>query len=67
MISRINPLGAYTAWFVVKYMKRTRAYKNYPNWRQRDIRTIIWSLAVGGIAAVVVGLVIYFANRGRGF
>ena len=67
MISRINPLGAYTAWFVLKYMKRTRAYKTYPNWRHRDIRTLVWSLTVGGIAAVVTALVIYFANHGRGF
>ena len=47
-------------------MKRTRS-KNYPDWRQRESRMLIWSLAVGGIAAAITGLVIYFANHGRGF
>jgi hypothetical protein len=48
-------------------MKRTRTYKNYPEWHRRDTRSIVWSLAVGGIAAAVTALVIYFANHGRGY
>jgi hypothetical protein len=48
-------------------MKRSRVHKSYPSWRQRDTRSIILSLVVGIIAAAVTGVVVYFANRGRGF
>jgi hypothetical protein len=43
-------------------MKRSRA-KNYPDWRQREMRMLIWSLAVGGVAAAITGLVIYLVNH----
>ena len=44
-------------------MKRSRAYKNYPDWRQREMRMLIWAFAVGGLAAAITGLVIYFVNH----
>jgi hypothetical protein len=44
-------------------MKRSRTYKNYPDWRHRDMRMIIWAFAVGVVAAAITGLVIYFANH----
>jgi hypothetical protein len=46
-------------------MKRTRAYKNYPSWRQRDMRSLLLSLSIGAIAAAVAGTLIYFSNRGH--
>jgi hypothetical protein len=46
-------------------MKRSRAYKSYPTWRQRDTRTFLMALAVGAVAAAITGLVVYFASRGR--
>jgi hypothetical protein len=48
-------------------MKRSRTYKSYPDWRQREFRFIVTSIIVGSIAAAIAGLVIYFANRSRGF
>ena len=48
-------------------MKRSRTYKTYPDWRQREFRFLLTSLIVGAIAAAIVVLVIYFANRNRGF
>jgi hypothetical protein len=47
-------------------MKRSRTYKSYPDWRQREFRFLLTSLIVGSIAAAIAGLVIYFANHGRG-
>ncbi|HXS67292.1 MAG TPA: hypothetical protein VN761_00520 [Candidatus Polarisedimenticolia bacterium] len=44
-------------------MKRLRAHKNYPTWRQRDTRMLLYSLAVGSIAAAVTGALIYLTNR----
>jgi hypothetical protein len=46
-------------------MKRTRTSRGYPDWRQREGRMLIWSLAVGAVAAAVAALVIYFGNRGH--
>jgi hypothetical protein len=46
-------------------MKRTRTYKTYPDWRQRESRMLIWAIAVGGVAAAIAALVIYFSNRGH--
>lgn len=46
-------------------MKRSRAYKTYPTWRQRELRFLALSLAIGLIAAGITGLVIYLAS-GRG-
>jgi hypothetical protein len=48
-------------------MKRSRTYKSYPDWRQREFRFLLTSIIVGSIAAAIAGLVIYFANRSRGF
>jgi hypothetical protein len=48
-------------------MKRSRAYKSYPDWRQRETRVFLWAVAVGGVAAAVTAVVIYFANHGNGF
>jgi hypothetical protein len=48
-------------------MKRSRTYKSYPDWRQREFRFLLISLVVGAIAAGITVLVIYFANRSRGF
>lgn len=48
-------------------MKRSRNYKAYPDWRQREFRFLLASIVVGAIAAAITALVIYFANRGRGF
>lgn len=44
-------------------MKRSRAHKSYPGWRQRDTRSLLISLAVGLIAAAVTGALIYFGNK----
>jgi hypothetical protein len=48
-------------------MKRSRTYKTYPDWRQREFRFLLTSIVVGAIAAAIIALVIYFANRSRGF
>jgi hypothetical protein len=48
-------------------MKRPRVHKSYPTWRQRDTRTFVMSLIVGSIAAAIAGVVVYYANHGRGF
>jgi hypothetical protein len=48
-------------------MKRSRTYKNYPDWRQREFRFLLTSLVVGIIAAAITAIVIYFANKSRGF
>jgi ABC-type cobalamin transport system permease subunit len=45
-------------------MKRSRAYKTYPTWRQRDSRMLLISVVVGLIAAAFMGVAIYFSNRG---
>jgi cytochrome b subunit of formate dehydrogenase len=45
-------------------MKRSHTYKAYPDWRQREMRMLIWALAVGGVAAAVTGVAIYFVSRG---
>ncbi|HWC58439.1 MAG TPA: hypothetical protein VHC44_02000 [Verrucomicrobiae bacterium] len=47
-------------------MKRSRAYKTYSEWRQRELRMLPWVLAVGGVAAAVAGLTIYFVSRNGG-
>jgi hypothetical protein len=47
-------------------MKRSRAYKNYPTWRQRDLRFLGLSLLIGLLAAAVTGAVIYLANGRTG-
>jgi len=47
-------------------MKRSRTYKSYPDWRQREFRFLLTSIIVGSIAAAIAGLVIYFSNHGRG-
>jgi hypothetical protein len=44
-------------------MKRSRAYKSYPDWRQRESRMLIWALAVGCIAAAAMTVVIYLVNH----
>ena len=49
------------------FMKRSRTYKSYPDWRQREFRFLLTSIVVGAIAAGIAVLVIYFANRNRGF
>jgi cytochrome b subunit of formate dehydrogenase len=48
-------------------MKRSRAYKNYPDWRQREMRMLIWAIAVGGVAAAITGIVVYYANHRGAF
>ncbi len=45
-------------------MKRSRAYKSYPDWRQREVRMLLWALVVGAVAAAATGLTIYFVSRG---
>jgi hypothetical protein len=47
-------------------MKRSRAYKTYPTWRQRELRFLALSLAIGLAAAAITGLVIYLANGRNG-
>jgi hypothetical protein len=44
-------------------MKRSRAYKTFSDWKQREMRTLIWALAVGAVAAAVAGLLIWFVSR----
>jgi hypothetical protein len=44
--------------------QRSRAYKSYPDWRQREMRMLIWALVIGGIAAAATGLTIWFISRG---
>jgi hypothetical protein len=57
-------LGRVRAWIVKDVtMKRSRAYKNYPDLRNREMRTLAWALVVGSVAAGITGLVIYFANH----
>ena len=46
--------------------QRTRPYKAYPDWRQREMRMLIWAIVVGGIAAAVTGFVIWLISRGGG-
>jgi hypothetical protein len=46
-------------------MKRSRAYKTYSTWRQRELRFLALALVVGVIAAGIIGLVVYFASRGH--
>jgi hypothetical protein len=47
-------------------MKRTRtSSKGYSDWRQREGRMLVWSLAVGAVAAGIAAVLIYFGNRGH--
>ena len=46
--------------------QKSRAYKGYPDWRHREMRTLLWALAVGGVAAVAIGLLIYLMSVNRG-
>jgi hypothetical protein len=48
-------------------MKRSRAYKNYSTWRQRETRFLALALVIGTLAAGIMGLVTYFASRGHAF
>ena len=43
--------------------QRSRAYKSYPDWRQREARMFMWAIAVGGVAAVGTGIIIWFVNH----
>jgi hypothetical protein len=45
-----------------KIMKHSRAYKTYPTWRQRELRFLALSLAIGLVAAAIAGLVVYLAS-----
>jgi hypothetical protein len=46
--------------------QRSRTYKNYPTWRQRESRMLLWALLVGAIAAVGAGLLVWLISRGGG-
>ena len=46
--------------------QKSRDYKGYPNWRQREWRTLLWALAVGGVAAAAIGGLIYLMSRNHG-
>jgi hypothetical protein len=68
IVTDITPLGPCAGVASRKrIMKRTRGPKTYPDWRQREIRMLYWALAVGGVAAAITGLVIYFANHSRNY
>jgi len=47
--------------------QRSRAPKNYPNWRQREGRMLLWALTVGGLAAAAVGLLVWLISRTNGY
>lgn len=44
-------------------MKRSRAHKSYPTWRQREARMFMLAMIAGAFAAAVVGILVYFGNR----
>jgi hypothetical protein len=44
-------------------MKRSRAYKTFSDWKQREMRMLIWALSVGIIAAAAAGLTIWYISR----
>ena len=43
--------------------QQTRSPKSYPDWRQRERRMLVWALAVGGVASVITGVLIYLISR----
>jgi hypothetical protein len=48
-------------------MKQTsRAHKSYPDWRQREKRMLLWALAVGGMAAMATGILVWYLSRNHG-
>jgi hypothetical protein len=50
-----------------RFMKqKSRAYKSYPDWRRREARMLLWALAVGGVAAVIAGVLVYVVSRNGG-
>lgn len=44
-------------------MKRSRAHKSYPTWRQREARMFLLAMIAGAFAAAVFGVLVYFGNR----
>ena len=46
--------------------QKSRAYRSYPNWRQRESRMLLWALAVGGVAAAITGLLVWLLSRNNG-
>jgi hypothetical protein len=44
-------------------MKRSRTYKTFSDWKQRELRMLIWAVAVGIIAAAAAGLTIWYISR----
>jgi hypothetical protein len=46
--------------------QKSRAYKSYPSWRQRESRMLLWALSVGTLAAAATGLVIWLLCRNNG-
>ena|GEM_PF-4458647 len=43
--------------------QRSRTYKSYANWRQRESRMLLWALAAGGAASAAVGVVIWLVSH----
>ena len=43
--------------------QRSRAYKTYPDWRQREMRMLLWAVAAGSLAAIAIGLAIWLVSR----
>jgi hypothetical protein len=46
--------------------QKTRAYRGYPVWRRREARMLVWAFAVGGVAAIIAGFLVYFVSRDGG-